>query len=166
MGQLLDEYREWNTPVVGAYLLWRFTKAYMEKRTDGVPPSFLLHCVAAAILSSPTYTEIIGHARSLHRYSQYFIEHGLADKLEKLHQRVGRMLPYTKKAVDIAVHRQILVWDIQNGSLLPIDIGKPKRGSSTLSTSVMAIAKRADTLGGWLASADLNTITIELGVRF
>lgn len=166
MAQLLDEYREWNTPVVGAYLLWRFTSAYVQNRADGVPPSFLLHCVAAAILTGTTYVEAISHARSLHGYSQYFVTHGLADKLEKLHYRVAKTLSYTKRAVDIAVHRQLLVWDKENGALLPIDIGKPVRGSSTLSLSVMNIAKRADTLGKWFAAADLNNITIELGVRF
>ena len=166
MAQLLDEFREWNTPVVGAYLLWRFTSEYMNHREDAAPPSFLLHCVASAILTSPVYTEAIIHARSLHGYSQYFIEHGLADKLERLHYRVAKLLPYTKKAVDIAVDRHLLVWDTQNGALLPVAIGKQAKGSAVLSPSVMRTGKLAATLGKWLASATLNTITIELGVRF
>lgn len=166
MAQLLDEFREWNTPVVGAYLLWRFTTSYMKHREDAVPPSFLLHCVAAAILASPVYTDAIGHARSLHGYRQYFIENGLADKLERLHYRVFRLLDYTKKAVDIAVNRHLLVWDTQNGALLPVSIGRQCKGSAALSPSVMAIGVRADTLGKWFAVSPLINIAIELGVRF
>ena len=166
MGALSDEYREWNTPVVGAYLLWRFTKGFMSERSGAEPPSFLWHCVAAAIVSSATYSDVIDHARSLHKYSQYFIANGMADKLEKLHYRVQKLLPYTKRAVDIAVNRHMLVWDVQNGALLPVDLGSQAKGSAQLSSSIKDLGRKADRLGQWCSKVDLNALTIELGVKF
>lgn len=166
MASLLNEYQEWHTPVVGAYLLWRFTSEYMKHRSDGVAPSFLLHCVASAILSNPTYADNIVHARTLHSYGHYFIQEGLADKLEKLHYRVAKLLPYTKRAVDIAVDRHLLVWDTNNGGLLPVAINTQARGTRSLSPSVMELGKRAATLGKWFAQSTLNEITTDLGVRF
>ena len=38
MGQLVEEVKLWNTPTIGAYLLWRFTKGYTKNHpTEDAP---------------------------------------------------------------------------------------------------------------------------------
>jgi hypothetical protein len=47
LGQLVDEVKLWNTPIVGAYMLWKFTQGYCDGHPNGDAPIGLLHFVAS-----------------------------------------------------------------------------------------------------------------------
>ena len=76
MAILLDEYREWNTPVVGAYLLWRFSAGYVNANPRHAPPPFLLHCVVTALLRGRAYSDAIDHSLSLHAFATRLVKDG------------------------------------------------------------------------------------------
>ena len=166
MAILLDEYREWNTPMVGAYLLWRFSVGYADSNPRHAPPPFLLHCVVTALLRGRVYSDAIDHSLSLHAYAAKFVRDGYADKLETLHDRIRSFLGYTLQSVDMAVHRRMLVWDVGTASLAPLRIDKVKRGTAELSKSVQKLGSRAERLGKWMGPLELSTIALDLGVKF
>ena len=43
MGKLVEEVKEWNTPVIGAYLLWHFTQGYVQNHPNGDAPVVVLY---------------------------------------------------------------------------------------------------------------------------
>jgi hypothetical protein len=51
MDTIVDEVKLWNTPLVGAFLLWKFTQGYTENHPSGEAPIGLLHFIAL----SPSY---------------------------------------------------------------------------------------------------------------
>ena len=166
MAILLDEYREWNTPVVGAYLLWRFSAGYVNANPRHTPPPFLLHCVVTALLRGRAYSNAIDHSLSLHAFAMRLVKDGYADKLETLHDRVKSFLDYTLQAADMAVYRRMLTWDAESASLVPLKIGKVKRATAELSKSVQRLGNRAERLGKWMGPLELSTIALDLGVKF
>jgi len=52
LGELADEVKLWNSPAIGAYLLWRFSTGYCQGHASGDAPLGLLHFIAGAILTS------------------------------------------------------------------------------------------------------------------
>jgi len=166
MAILLDEYNEWNNPVVGAYLLWRFSSGYANAHPEHLAPPLLLHFVVVALLRGRVYSDAIDHALSLHAYAAKFVTGGYADKIEALHGKVQSHLPYTMQSIDMAISRCILALDVDGARLVPLDIGKQKRGSGALSRSVQRLGNRAEKLGKWMAPLELSTIALDLGVKF
>lgn len=166
MAILLDEYNEWNNPVVGAYLLWRFSSGYEKAHAEHRAPSVLLHCIAMALLRGRVYSDAIEHAHSLHAYAANFVRSGYADKLESLHGKVQSHLPYTLRSIDMAISRSMVALDVEDATLAPLGIGQQKRGTGALSRSVRKLGNKAATLGKWMAPLELSTIAIDLGVKF
>ena len=163
MGVIVQEYKEWNTPLVGGYLLWRFARGYAA---SGENPNFLLFCIVTVLLRGRAYYDEIEHVRSLNGYTARLIKQSKADKLELLHDRIVRMLPYTLAAIDIAVSRQLLTWNIEKGTLAPLDIKELKRGSKSLAKSVQKLGDKAEKLGHWMSGKTISDIAVTLGVRF
>lgn len=184
MATLAEEYNEWNTPIVGAYLLWRFASEYVECHPGHQAPSFLHLCIVSVLLRWSVYSNEIPHAKSLHAYAARFIKKDKdvgatkgngkrkekeynADRLEAIHYKIKELLPFTLKSVNMAVSRKLLVWDVDNARLEPLKIGKLKPGTSLLSkTSVQKLGNHAATLAKWMASLELSTIAFDLGVKF
>ena len=53
MSNLVDEVREWNTPIIGAFLLWHFTTGYKQNHPHGESPVVILHiCVLRNALNA------------------------------------------------------------------------------------------------------------------
>ncbi|MBQ3808232.1 MAG: hypothetical protein II840_09790 [Kiritimatiellae bacterium] len=166
MATLLDEYNEWNNPIVGAYLLWKFSLGYVNAHRDHLSPPLLLHFIAITLLRGRVYSENIDHALSLHAYAAKLVKEGFADKLEALHDRVQAHLPYAMKSIDMAVSRKMLILDTESARLIPVEIPKVQKGTRTLSPSVQKLGKRAEKLGKWMAPLELSTISLDLGVKF
>ena len=70
------------------------------------------------------------------------------------------------QSIDMAISRRILALDVDGARLVPLDIGKQKRGSGALSRSVQRLGNRAEKLGKWMAPLELSTIALDLGVKF
>ena len=167
MGQLVEEVKLWNTPIVGAYLLWKFTKGYCDGHPNGDAPIGLLHFVAIAILTNKKLLEPISNKRDdLQSYSRSFEKSKESDILLTIEERTREMREYTMASIDIAIAEGLLVWDADSGKLYPRNISKtPSRGRA-LNNMYKNNGKKAEILGKWFARHDLPTIAAYLKVVF
>ncbi len=167
MGQLVDEVKQWNTPIVGAYLLWKFTKGYCDGHPHGDAPIGLLHFVASAILTSKKLLSPVSNRRDdLQSFARSFENSKDSDILLSIQDRTKEKLEYTLAAIDIAIAEGLLVWDIDSGKLYPRDLTKrPSRGN-TLKNQTERDGKKAEILGKWFSKHDLSTIATYLKLVF
>ena len=166
MGAIVEEYLEWNTPVVGAYLFWRFAKAYATCSSKRANPPFPLFCIVAVLLQGRAYYEAIGKVKSLNEYAARLADTHKGDKLEHLHDRIVPMLPFTLRALDIAVARGLLKWNEDCFTLKPVMIRKFKPGTGNLSCSVRLLGDKAKMLGHWMSGMTPSEISFNLRIRF
>ena len=118
VSSLAQEVKIWNTPVLGAYLLWRFTCGHCAHHPQGDGPVVLLHFLAAAILTSPPLCDPINnHRANLQSYVRSFDEKGSTDLLMGIQKRVELRRHYTLDAIDIGIANGLLVWDIPRARL-------------------------------------------------
>lgn len=165
MSRLLEEVREWNTPIVGAYLLWRFSTGYSQKHPNGAAPVAILHFIASAILTNGPLSEIIsGRRPNLESYVRSFHENKQSDILACLHQRIMEKRTYTMNAIDIAVSSGFLAWDCEQATLHPRSTPRAKRGGRKLSETIVSQGNKAEQLGNWFAAHDIQSIASYLGV--
>jgi len=167
MGQIVDEVKQWNTPIVGAFLLWRFTQGYCAEHPNGDAPVALLHFLAGAILTNRQMSDSISDRRkSLQSYVRGFEENRESDILLGVQQRVVDRREYTLKSIDIAVSSGLLAWDVEYGKLYPCDLKKrPARGNA-LKASMRRDGEKAAILGKWFSAHDLSTVAAYMEVVF
>jgi hypothetical protein len=167
MGEVLEEVRIWNTPVIGAYLLWRFTKGYTATHPSGDAPVALLHFVAVAILTSQQLSRPVSNMRAdLPSYVRSFEDSKSSDILLSIHERTKARLAYTLKAIDIAVAQGLLFWDTETAQLYPkSELKKPARGNALKSIHGQN-GKKAEILGNWFGKQDLASIANYLKIVF
>lgn len=167
MGQLVDEVKLWNTPIVGAYLLWKFTKGYCEGHPTGDAPIGLLHFLASAMLTNKKLLEPISNKRDgLQSYARSFENSKDSDILLTIQEIVREKREYTMASIDIAIAEGLLVWDADSGKLYPRNLSKrPNRGKS-LKEMFIKDGNKAEILGKWFAKHDLPTIAAYLKVVF
>lgn len=167
MGQIVDEVKQWNTPMVGAFLLWRFTQGYCKAHPNGEAPVALFHFLAAAVLTNPQMLDTISDRRdSLQSYVRSFEENRTSDILLGVQDQVRDKRKYTIEAIDIAVSSGMLIWDVDNGTLYPCELKKkPKRGNA-LKAPVKRYGNKAEILGKWFSAHDLSTVAVYMGVVF
>lgn len=160
MGQVVEEVRLWNTPVVGAFLLYKFTDGYQRAHHYGDAPVAILHFLASAILTSDDLKMGVSDRRSsLQSYIMSFEDGRRSDLLLSIHQRLNGKLEYTWKSIDIAVASGLLFWDVDSGKLYPASDSSPKVVRGTAPRAEMRRdGERAEILGKWFAAHDLPTI--------
>ncbi|MDR1888017.1 MAG: DUF6521 family protein [Zoogloeaceae bacterium] len=165
MGRLVEEVREWNTPVVGAYLLWRFTNAYRANHPTGDAPVVLLHFIAFSMLTNSDYSnEVSGKRPNLASYTRSFEEDKKSDILAFLLQRIIQQREATMRAIDIAVATGLLAWDVENAKLHPLHKFTNKKGTASMGIDVQPLGSKAETIGKWFSELDIPTIASLLGV--
>jgi len=167
LGQLVDEVKLWNTPIVGAYLLWKFTQGYCKGHPDGDAPIGLLHFLAIAMLTNKKLLEPINNRRDdLQSYARSFENSKDSDILLTIQERAREKREYTMASIDIAIAKGLLVWDVDNGKLYPRYFSKsPSRGKA-LKEMFKKNGKKAEILGKWFAKHDIPTIAAYLKVVF
>jgi len=165
MGILVEEVKEWNSPVVGAYLLWQFTNGFVENHINGDAPIVIYHFIACGILAEPGINEAIsGHRPNLASFIRWFSEEKKIDILACINQQIIKNRNYTMKAIDIAVSSGLLAWDVETAKLFPITISPVKKGTSSKGISIQALGKKAKILGRWFSEETLSTLVGYLGV--
>mgnify|MGYP000255260215 CR=1 FL=1 len=174
MGALDEDYRAWNTPVVGAFLLWRFAWGCQGVIKDGgagegrvarsVP--LLLMCIVSVILRGKAYFSSVGLIRTLHGYTTRLIDDGKGDKLAAFHRRIKGRLAFTLKSIDIAVDRRLLEWDVGSAGLVPLENAELLKKAKDLRGSVKDLGDKAFRIGRWMSGKTLTEIAFELGVKF
>lgn len=167
LGQLVEEVKLWNTPIVGAYLLWKFTKGYCDGHPNGDAPIGLLHFLASAMLTNNKLLEPISDKRDdLQSYARSFEKSKDSDILLTIQERVREKREYTMASIDIAIAEGLLVWEPDSGKLYPRYLSKrPKHGKS-LKQMFIKDGNKAEILGKWFAKHDLPTIAAYLKVVF
>lgn len=168
MGFLVEEVRLWNTPLVGAYLLWMFTKGYCNRHPEGDAPIGLLHFIASAILTSSKLAEPISNRRdSLQSYARGFEQDLKTDSLLGIHDRVIARRGYTLAAIDVAISAGLLIWDTSSGKIYPREQATTSNGRQKRPRAALARdGKKAEILGNWFSQHDLQTIAAYLKVVF
>ncbi len=166
-GLLVEEVRLWHTPLIGAYLLWRFTDGYCKAHPEGDAPIALLHFIAAAILTNAKLHEPISRRRkNLQSYALGFENDKNVDLLLTIQERATERKAYTLAAIDAAICQGLLVWDFDSAKLYPCHISKNPRRGKGLRPSIVKEGSKAEILGAWFAEHDVATIGAYLKVVF
>lgn len=167
LGQLVEEVKLWNTPIVGAYLLWKFTQGYCGGHPNGDAPIGLLHFVASAMLTNKKLLEPITDRRdNLQSYARSFENSKDSDILLTIQERVRDKREYTMASIDIAISKGLLVWDADSGKLYPRDLSKRSSHGKALKEMFKKDGNKAEILGKWFAKHDIPTIAAYLKVVF
>ena len=123
MGQLVEEVRAWNTPLIGAYLLWRFSSGYCKGHPNGDAPIVLLHFVAIGILTSAEMAVPISKRRDdLQSYVRHFESEQKVDLLISLQNKISGKKEYTLDSLDVASSTGLLSWDSSTAKIYPADL--------------------------------------------
>lgn len=167
MGQLVEEVKLWNTPLIGSYLLWRFTKGYCENHPHGDAPVGLLHFVACAILTSNKLLKPISNRRDdLQSYVRSFEDSQDSDILLTIQDRVKEKQQYTLEAIDICISEGLLVWDSETGKLHPCNQEEDSIRKKHLKKQIKSDGDKAEILGKWFSRHAVPTIAAYLKVVF
>jgi len=165
MGKLIEEVREWNTPIIGSYLLWQFTNSFIQNHSRGDAPIVIYHFIVSGIMTEPDICNAIsGHRPNLTSFIRWFNEEKKSDLLAFLSQQIIKNRFYTMQSLDIAVSSGLLTWDIETAKIFPISKFHAKRGTSAMGISVHKLGEKARILGKWFSEYDLPTLTAYLGV--
>lgn len=164
MGRLVEEVKEWNTPIIGAYVLWRFTKGFCSKHPTGEAPIAHLHFIASAIVTSEIISAHISRRRrNLEAFVRGFNDEKKMDILACLQQRIAAKKEYTFKSIDIAVSTGLLAWEYESAKLYPVTLDEKSKGRK-LGAAMLGMGNKAEILGEWFAMHDVVSIAAYLGV--
>jgi len=165
MSEIVDEVRLYNTPALGAYLLYKFTEGYTNANKHGDSPSALHHFIACAILTSENLKGPISNMReNLQSYIKSFEDSKTSDLLIGIHERVRGKMAYSWASIDIAVANGLLFWDTDSGKLYHKKLEKSPGYGNAPKAVVRRDGEKAEILGRWFAEHDLSTITAYLKV--
>jgi hypothetical protein len=165
VGLIAEEVRIWNTPLVGAFLLWKFTSGYCGSHPSGDAPVAILHFIASAILANPKLNETVSNRRkNLQSYVAGFEDKKQVDLLLSLQDRIASRRELTLSAIDAAVYAGLLSWDIESGKLYPHNLQKtPGRGKS-IRPILAREGEKARILGAWFSEHDVPAVASYLRV--
>lgn len=167
MSQLVEEVELWNTPLIGAYLLWRFTQGYCNNHATGEAPIALLHFIAVAILTSNRLVGPITNKRdNLQSYVRSFDSTQNADLLLTIQERIKEKKEYVLSAIDIAIAENLLVWEYNTGKLYPCKAEQPVVRGKGLRKQIRLDGDKAEILGKWFSKHSVSAIAAYLKVVF
>lgn len=167
MGQIVEEVKIWNTPAIGAFLLWKFTVGYIQGHPTGEAPVALLHFVATGILTNKELIEAINDMRpNLASFVRWFEEQEKTDMLLEIQDRIAAKRRYTLDAIDIATYSGLLAWNTESGKLYPrTQLPDAPKGSG-LKNLYKRYGTKAEILGKWFAQLDMKMIATYLKLVF
>ncbi|AZA88162.1 hypothetical protein EG349_15850 [Chryseobacterium shandongense] len=165
MSEIIEEVRLYNTPAIGAYLLYKFTEGYINSHKSDDAPIALHHFIASAILSSESLKSRISNMReNLQSYIRSFEDSKTSDLLVGIHDRVKEKMSYTWSSIDIAVASGLLYWDTESGKLYYKKLEKSPSYGTLPKPSIKRDGERAEILGRWFSEHELSTITAYLKI--
>ncbi len=167
MGMLIDEVKLWNTPLVGAFLLWNFTKGYCDNHPYGDAPVGLLHFIAYAILTNNKLMKPISNRRdNLQSYVRSFQDEYESDILLSIQPRILDKRKNILESIDVAIAMGLLVWDVDSGKIYSRELKRKPGKGNALKDIFKSDGKKAEILGKWFSQHDLPTIAAYLKVVF
>jgi hypothetical protein len=167
MYSLTEEVKIWNTPLIGAYLLWRFTQGYTNSHETGESPIALLHFVALAILSDKNLAERISDRRpDLNSFVRGFNDKKDIDRLLMIHSKISAKKKYTLSAIDSAIRHGLITWNTDDARIYPRQLNTKIRKGFSLKESIKRSGNQAEILGKWFSKHEINEISSLLKVTF
>lgn len=165
MSNLVEEVKIWNTPVVGAYVLWRFTQGYTDHHSDGRSPVLLLHFLASAILTNKRLSDPVNNNRKdLASYARSFTDKADVDLFLSIQNRVNMTRSYTLSSIDLAIQHGLLFLNPEDACVYPKKMsGKPSRGMAP-KQSVKSLGNKSETLGKWFSAYPVIQVSTLLKV--
>lgn len=158
---LLETIRMWNTPYIGAYLLWRFAKGYYNASNGRAAP-LTLFFIAAALTTDPEYWEPVPR-RTFKTYRRYFVENKKLSALAVLQGAINAKRAYTCAAIERATMGGFLMWNAKDGTLAP-RLLKPEKSATKLDIFTRNSGAAAERIGEWFAGETISDICVLLGV--
>jgi hypothetical protein len=159
MGLIIEEVKLWNTPLVGAFLLWNFTKGYCDHHPNGDAPVGLSHFIAFAILTNNKLMKPISNQRdNLQSYVRSFQNKHETDILLSIQSRILERREHTLEAIDVAVAEGLLAWDADSGKLYPSVLDRKPGKGKALRNDYKRDGVKAEILGKWFSQHDLRGI--------
>lgn len=149
-GPLVEEYNRWNTPVIGAYVLYIFAKEYAAqyKKIHGEKknPDFILMSITATILMNPDLCAEIKGRKSIVTIKNNFKRENKHTLINGIHDSVKETLPYTLAALDIALHCGILIFHPDNTEYEAVKVNTKRGTKAFISKSTLESVSYANTL--------------------
>ena len=156
------ELRE--TPVIGAYLLWHFVKAYRATRKEA--PNLVLLFIAIGILTNPSLIDYVGRQRTLSCFRRDLLKDKKSDLFARLTDAIKGKLMYTTAALDIAVGAHLLGWNVDTATIKDFPATSAKDEKDVLADHVLKMGAKAEYLGKLFAKyGDGPSVVVELGAR-
>ena len=157
----MADYDLWDSPLTGAYLLWRFTMAFEEKATVG--PNLLLAFPALLILITPKLAAPLSkrEVTSLSEYMFQFIREDSAT-LASLHGLIDMKRELVRLSLCVGFASSLLHVN-KDGTLHANPRPEPRKYARIFRENY---DKKAQRLGTILASVPPEKISHYLGVNF
>lgn len=153
----------WNSPLVGAYLLWRFALGY--KGYCGRPPNIALAFPALTILSLPKYSDSIKESfQTLERWVSHFIETDHRNVMSDLGNDIRERREFLLSSLDMAFTSELVDGWRCPGVLDPVSIDEKRTGAHAIRfrKDFGVVAGR---LGRWFAMVSPRDVTRILEVK-
>ena len=165
----------WNSPVVGAYLLWKFARGYCfkypvsgkELSKVSVSPHMALAFPALAILMQPKFSNFItDNHDTLEQWVRTFVVRSHRNVFGSLTKDIIFRRQMILESIDMAYTTQLLCAGDETGTMNPLlDEESPKmKGYSSRFRN--DLGKKAELLGMWFSFEEPSKISRLLEVRF
>ena len=158
---LVEELRIWNTPVIGAYLAYRFVKTFAQKRPDKRPPDLIMLCLAIAVLSDRRLSSNIRLRRGISSFRRYLEGEKNAVAFDGIHDVVAKTLPYTLAAIDIALACGIVRVNAESATIEAVDFQSRKGTNDIITTAITEDVKIIETLAKWFAKFENSSVVAD-----
>lgn len=156
----------WDSPIGGAYLIWRFVTGYAAVRDSG--PNMLLVYPALAIVIDSSFAVEIRRASNLADFAFAFHDSSgrRAKSLSGLQERIIGQRNWTLKAIEFALVTRLVELDPACATLRVV-LEKETASSANLARDFKDNeGLNAEALGGVFARTHDSDIAYYLGVKF
>ena len=156
------ELRE--TPVIGAYIIWHFVKAYCD--TCHNVPSIVLVFVAIGILTNVQLARHVGKQKNLSCFRRDLVKNKESDCFAGITRVIKEKFSYTTAALDIAVAANLITMNTEEATVTALPSASNIDERSILTKDVLQIGTKAEQLGKLFAKwGDGQSVLVELEVK-
>lgn len=155
-----------DSPVFGAYLVWRFAQGYARTKVEG--PSLLHFFPALSIVLDSSFSAEITRARSLAEFAYAFYDSAgkVAKSLGGLGERIMELRDWVLDSMRVAIATRLVAIEPETARLVPV-LRQEKPGTRKLARKFKECeGLRAERLGEVFARTDERDIPYYLGVRY
>jgi hypothetical protein len=162
MSTFLEEYKEWNSPIIGAYLLWCFSRGFEKNQQEGAAPNILHLFMAYPILMSDKLLSRISNKRkSISSFVKSYNEEKTSDIMICYSKDVNEKKKFCLEAIQNAFNLGLLVCDVKTANLIPKKLDEKVFQKNELYKKK---AKQAFILGKLFSQESLTNLASILGV--